>query len=74
MWDVAVLKVEVLSGLQHDRIVCLLGACLAPPTICIVEELALGGSLFDVLHTRSGSRCCNPMPYHQVHEPYSLQS
>ncbi|BDA41979.1 probable mitogen-activated protein kinase kinase kinase 7 at C-terminar half [Coccomyxa sp. Obi] len=45
-------EVEVLSGLQHDRIVCLLGACLAPPTICIVEELALGGSLYDFLHTR----------------------
>lgn len=59
-------QVEVLSGLQHDRIVCLLGACLAPPTICIVEELALGGSLYDSLHTRSGSRGCKPMPEIQV--------
>lgn len=59
-------QVEVLSGLQHDRIVCLLGACLAPPTICIVEELALGGSLYDFLHTKSASRGCKPMPQIQV--------
>ena len=66
MTDTAAGQVEVLSGLQHDRIVCLLGACLAPPTICIVEELALGGSLYDSLHTRSGSRGCKPMPQIQV--------
>ncbi|KAK9908804.1 hypothetical protein WJX75_003138 [Coccomyxa subellipsoidea] len=59
-------EVEVLSGLQHDRIVRLLGACLAPPTICIVEELALGGSLYDLLHTKSGARCCTPMPHSQL--------
>lgn len=45
----------MLSGLQHERIVCLLGACLAPPHICIVEELAPGGSLYDRLHRRSRS-------------------
>lgn len=66
----AAAQVEVLSGLQHDRIVRLLGACLAPPTICIVEELALGGSLYDLLHTKSGARCCKPMPHSQVsHAP-----
>jgi serine/threonine protein kinase len=43
-------EVRVLSRLQHDRIICLRGACLAPPHICIVEELAEGGSLYDRLH------------------------
>ena len=42
----------MLGGLQHARIICLLGACLAPPHICIVEELAPGGSLYDHLHRR----------------------
>jgi serine/threonine protein kinase len=42
-------EVKVLSGLQHDRIVCLLGACLVPPHVCLVEELA-EGSLYARLH------------------------
>ncbi len=40
---------QVLSGLQHDRIVCLLGACLVPPHVCLVEEL-VAGSLYARLH------------------------
>jgi hypothetical protein len=31
---------RVLSSLQHPCIVRFLGACLAPPHICILEELA----------------------------------
>lgn len=60
-------QVQVLSGLQHERIICLLGACLAPPHICIVEELANGGSLFNHLHgTKLGSAVARGMPYAQV--------
>ncbi len=50
-------QVQVLSGLQHERIICLLGACLAPPHICIVEELANAGSLFNHLHGAKAGFC-----------------
>ena len=60
-------EVQVLSGLQHERIICLLGACLAPPHICIVEELADAGSLFNHLHgARPGHSPHHGMPYAQV--------
>ncbi|GIL45516.1 hypothetical protein Vafri_2729, partial [Volvox africanus] len=38
-------EVQVLSRLSHPHIVQFYGACLAPPNVCIVEELAAGGSL-----------------------------
>lgn len=61
------LQVQVLSGLQHERIICLLGACLAPPHICIVEELANAGSLFNHLHGhKQGAMASRGMPYAQV--------
>ncbi|KAK9832844.1 hypothetical protein WJX81_006571 [Elliptochloris bilobata] len=59
-------EVRVLSSLQHARIVGLLGACMAPPHICLVEELVSGGSLFDALHRRSrrrGPSCAMPLAY-----------
>ena len=57
----------MLSGLQHERIICLLGACLAPPHICIVEELANAGSLFNHLHcAKPGPSPARGMPYVQV--------
>jgi len=49
--------------LQHERIVCLLGASLAPPHLCLVEELALGGSLYDLLHTGNRKK---GLPYKQA--------
>jgi serine/threonine protein kinase len=65
-------QVEVLSSMQHERIVGLLGACLAPPNICIVEELAPGGSLFDLLHTRAEARACKPLPHRQACPPLQM--
>ncbi|KAK9820285.1 hypothetical protein WJX72_008607 [[Myrmecia] bisecta] len=59
-------EVKVLSSLQHPRIICLLGACLVPPHICIVEELAEGGSLYSKLHQKDNQRCNTPMPYPQL--------
>jgi serine/threonine protein kinase len=49
-------EVQVLSRLQHPNIVRFLGAYLQPPHICIIEELAEGGSLHQRLHSvdRSG--------------------
>lgn len=35
-------EIEVLSRLQHPNIICFYGACLVPPHICILEELATG--------------------------------
>ena len=72
---------QVLSGLVHDRIICLLGACTAPPHLAIVEELA-EKSLHAELHRNAdGSEraAAAPMPYARVrclHEscPSGLQS
>ena len=52
----ATLKTEVclLSRLEHPNIVKLLGACLAPPRICLVEEL-LEKSLGDLIAERRGA-------------------
>ena len=43
-------EVAVLSRLRHPCVVRLLGACLTPPDLCIVEELVEGGSLHAYLH------------------------
>ena len=59
-------EVQVLSALRHPHIVRLLGACLVLPHLCIVEELAKGGSLYDRLHGPAGQRCDCPLPYSQV--------
>ena len=43
-------EVAVLSRLDHPCVVKLLGACLHPPDVFLVEELARGGSLYDHIH------------------------
>ncbi len=43
-------EVQVLSRVAHPHVVRFLGACLAPPNVCIVEQLAEGGSLHAVIH------------------------
>ncbi len=45
----------MLSTLRHENIVCFLAACTVPPNICIIEELAHGGSLHGLLHGSSSS-------------------
>ena len=40
----------MLSRLDHPCVVKLLGACLHPPDVFLVEELARGGSLYDHIH------------------------
>ena len=45
-------EVDVLSRVDHPHIVKLMGASLAPPDVCIVEELMPNGSLHDALHRR----------------------
>ena len=62
-------EVQVLSSLRHPHIVRLLGACLVLPHLCIVEELASGGSLYDRLHGPAGNRCNQPLPYSEVNCP-----
>lgn len=49
----------MLSTLRHPRVVRLLGACVRPPLLAIVQELAVGGSLWSLLHTQPGAR---PLP------------
>jgi serine/threonine protein kinase len=43
-------EVAVLSRLCHPCIVQFLGACLAPPHACMLEELVEGGSLHGFMH------------------------
>eukprot|EP00775_Hariotina_reticulata_P006309 gene6309-6544_t len=50
------MEIRVLSQLCHPHIIAFKGACLAPPHICILEELAEGGSLWSRLHSRSSRR------------------
>ena len=42
----------VMNQVQHKNIVTMIGACVRPPKLCIVLELAVNGSLHEVLHTR----------------------
>ena len=49
-------EVAVLARLSHPRIVRLLGACLAPPRVCMLEELVEGGSLHFFMHGPGGRR------------------
>ncbi|KAG2501064.1 hypothetical protein HYH03_000883 [Edaphochlamys debaryana] len=62
-------EVQVLSRLSHPHIIRFFGACLAPPNVCIVEELAAGGSLHGRLHARrraTGAKIYPPMSLIQV--------
>jgi serine/threonine protein kinase len=54
------MEIKVLSQLSHPNIVAFKGACLAPPHICILEELAEGGSLHGRLYSRSSRRTAPP--------------
>jgi hypothetical protein len=56
----------VLSCVQHPSIISFYAARTVPPDICIVEELAVGGSLHDKLHGKPGERRRIPLPYDQV--------
>ena len=48
------------------RILCLPACPAVPPNICIVEELAEGGSLHQRLHGPPGARRRCPLPYGQL--------
>ena len=61
-------EIRFLGALQHPRIVQLLGACMAPPNLCLVEDLAIQGSLYDLLHVKSRGK---GLPYAQVTCPLS---
>ena len=56
----------MLSTLAHPRIVAFLAACTAPPNVCIIEELAEGGSLHARLHGPPGQRRRAPLPYREL--------
>jgi serine/threonine protein kinase len=55
-------EVSVLSRLRHPHIIAFLAACTVAPDICIIEELAEGGSLHAKLHGAKGRRRCCPLP------------
>eukprot|EP00929_Paragymnodinium_shiwhaense_P104954 TRINITY_DN6979_c0_g1_i2.p1 TRINITY_DN6979_c0_g1~~TRINITY_DN6979_c0_g1_i2.p1 ORF type:complete len:388 (-),score=65.40 TRINITY_DN6979_c0_g1_i2:80-1243(-) len=45
-------EIDSLRFLRHPRLVQFIGACLSPPTLCILTELMPGGSLHDLLHVK----------------------
>lgn len=45
-------EARILKEVEHPNIVSLCGVCCLPPTVCIVMELCIGGSLTDWLATR----------------------
>lgn len=55
-------EVSVLSRLRHPNIIAFLAACTVAPDICIIEELAEGGSLHAKIHGAKGRRRCCPLP------------
>ena len=59
-------EVEVLSSLKHPNIIQFLAACTVPPNICIIEELAEGGSLHARLHGKPGARRRAPLAYTEL--------
>lgn len=53
-------EVAVLSRLRHPNIIAFLAACTVPPDICIIEELAEGGSLHAAIHGTRHARKSQP--------------
>merc|ERR1719356_971390 len=45
-------EIDSLRFLRHPRLVRFLGACLTPPSLCVITEFMQGGSLHDLLHVR----------------------
>jgi len=45
-------EVVNLQALRHPRLINLIGVALEPPVLCIVTELAPGGSLHSLLHVQ----------------------
>lgn len=45
-------EVANLQALRHPRLIRFIGVALEPPVLCIVTELAAGGSLYALLHTK----------------------
>ena len=55
-------EVAFLSRVRHPNIIAFYAACTVPPNICIIEELAEGGSLHAKLHGVRGARCQAALP------------
>jgi len=48
-------EAHAMAALQHPNVVVLYGACLRPPRMCLVQELAPHGSLAHVLEASPGA-------------------
>jgi serine/threonine protein kinase len=50
-------EVTFMAGMaQHSAVLKVLAACLEPPNLCLITELADEGSLYSILH----ERCLRP--------------
>merc|ERR1719203_334658 len=45
-------EIANLKALRHERLIRFIGAALEPPVLCMVTELAAGGSLYALLHVQ----------------------
>lgn len=45
-------EIDALRFLRHPRLVRFIGACIAPPHICVLTEFMPGGSLYGLLHEK----------------------
>jgi len=57
-------EIRLLSGLNHPRLVTLLGACFDPLHLALVTELIPGGNLYSALHVQR--RCFLPSERFQL--------
>ncbi|PIA35552.1 hypothetical protein AQUCO_03500126v1 [Aquilegia coerulea] len=48
-------EVYIMRKIRHKNVVQFIGACTRPPSLCIVTEFMLGGSLYDFLHKQKGT-------------------
>ncbi|KAK8585214.1 hypothetical protein V6N13_139149 [Hibiscus sabdariffa] len=43
-------EVNIMRKIRHKNVVQFIGACMSPPSLCIVTEFMSGGSVYDLLH------------------------
>mmetsp|Transcript_13187 Transcript_13187/g.37210 ORF Transcript_13187/g.37210 Transcript_13187/m.37210 type:complete len:539 (+) Transcript_13187:60-1676(+) len=48
-------EIQLMSELNHPNIVMFLGACIQPPSICLILEYCVHGNLIDFLQSAKGS-------------------
>mmetsp|Transcript_8457 Transcript_8457/g.13830 ORF Transcript_8457/g.13830 Transcript_8457/m.13830 type:complete len:245 (-) Transcript_8457:1967-2701(-) len=56
-------EISMLSKIRHPNVVLFMAACTRPPDLCIVSEFLGNGSIYDLIHTKSGNK---PLDYRKL--------